>query len=1041
MIEKLLILIVLATVGVSTMVPSPQELTTYFREGQGLFVIEDYGRAIEKYERIVKTESSLLDEDQVMVTVTFDQETDIPVKLAATYQLGNAHKKLGQYDQAASYFQDVVRTAPSERMRSLAQYQIIATRYEQEQYDRVIEESQQLLDLFPGSQYVEKAHYNMGWAYYRLEQYDRAIEAFSRQLDDFPEGDYAARAQYQIAQSYYDAADYAQAIENYQTVIDRYTPDEFSEQEWSKALLGRLRKRSQTESSVLKGQEEQSLVELSAKAQLQIGECHNKEGRLKEAIDAYRAVTENFLPLTDLVELAYLKMAETAFQLDGLEAAVEIYREGLDNNTDRKFQAKMQYKIAKLYFQHDEFVRAAEEYQTFVDGYSEEGPSIGFSADQARYSIGLSYYQGGRYDQAIEEYQKAVDLHPDSPMVGNAIYGIGLSHQMLENWDQAEAAYRRVVGDLPDHDHAPLALLQLGRLLHQRQQYEGAREAYQLLLERYSESPNVRRDMVLYELGLTCRDMGRTEEALDYLGRIPAQSDLFAGAVSEINEIYIAKGDFETAEKILSAALERSDDPAVLAQIRYARARLYVARQDYGRALEDFTFVIDRIQDDHLKHNAIFARGVIYFQFEQYDQAIADLELLMTLDADPKLKKEARQKLGICYLKTGQKDRAIALARRLEESADTPAQRAEAYLIMADLFYELKEYAPGIEAARKVLVIDQVDDELKVQAYYTMGNCWNGMKDYGNALEAYTTALERFPDSAYRADLLFQAGIMSYNLEDYDGSAERFEQFTEGYGEHPNRAFALYYLAYSHFRRGLWAQARETFSRLSAQYPESDVVGEARYQVAECYYNERQYDRALQAYGRLLQQHPDSPYAQDALYNSAWCRFQLEQDEEAIKTLGQVVQRFPNSDYAPNAQFTIGDYHYNRKEYDLAKEAYQQVIERFPENPRAQQARQLIHELGQITSYQDYQEAVVLFDDKKYLAAIEAFEQIIEKYPDTDVVVGSWANIGASYEQLSRWSEALEIYNTVIELYSDKPEHQDAVAFAAEHKTWIEETF
>ncbi len=1041
MIEKFLILIVLSTIGISTMVPSPQELTTYFREGQSLFVIEDYERAIDKYERIVQTESSLLDEDQVMVVVTFEEETEIPVKLAATYQLGNAHKKLGQYDEAVTYFGDVVRTAPGEQLRSLAQYQIITARYGQEEFNQAVEESQRLLDLFPGSQYVEKAYYNMGWANYRMEEYDQAIEAFSRQLENFPQGDYAPRAQYQIAQSYYDSERYDAAIENYQAVIDLYTPEEFSEQEWSQALLGRLRKRSQTEQSVLKGQEEQSLVELSAKAQLQIGECHNKKGRLEEAIAAYRGVSENFLPLTDLVELAYLKMAETAFEMDGLEAAVKIYREGLDNNTDRKFQAKMQYKIAKLYFQHDEFIRAAEEYQLYVDGYAEEGPSIGFSADQARYSVGLSYYQAGRYDQAIEAYQKVVELHAESDMVGNALYGIGLSHQMLENWDRSETAYRQVVDDRPDHDHAPLSLLQLARLLHERQRYDEAKESYQALLERYPESPSVRQDLVLYELGLTCRDMGQPDEAMDYLGRIPAQSDLFAAAVTEINEIYLEKGDFAAAEKVLSNALEQSDDPAVLAQVRYARARLYVAQQDYERALEDFTYVIDSIQDDHLRHNAIFARGVIYFQFEQYDQAITDLELLLTLEADAKLKKEARQKLGICYLKTGQKDRAIALARRLEESAATPAQRAEAHLIMADLFYELREYRQGIEAAGKVLAVEEADAEFKVQAYYTIGNCYNGLKEYAGALEAYTTALERFPETNYRADLIFQAGIMSYNLEDYQGSADRFRQFTEGYGEHPNRAFALYYLAYSHFRRGLWSQARETFSGLAAQYPSSEVVGEARYQVAECYYNERTYDQALRAYRILLQQHPDSEYTEDALYNIAWCQFQLEQEDDAVKTLAQVVERFPRGDYAPDAQFTIGDYHYNRKEYDQAKTAYQTVIELFPGSPRAQQAEQLIHELGQITSYLAYQEAVVLFDEKKYLAAIEAFEQIIEEYPGTDVVVGSWANIGASYEQLSRWSDALEVYDKVIELYADDPEHRDAVAFATEHKTWIEETF
>jgi TolA-binding protein len=359
---------------------------------------------------------------------------------------------------------------------------------------------------------------------------------------------------------------------------------------------------------------------------------------------------------------------------------------------------------------------------------------------------------------------------------------------------------------------------------------------------------------------------------------------------------------------------------------------------------------------------------------------------------------------------------------------------------MADLYFELKEYREGIASARQVLSIEGVDDEVKVQAHYTIGNCHNGLQDYQSAYQAYTRALRDYPETSYRADLLFQAGIMSYNMENYDDAGTMFSQFTGQFGEHPNMAFALYYLAYSQFRRGLWPRARESFSRLATQYPGSDVVDEARYQVAECYYNEREYQKAMQAYRSVLQKHSDSRYAEDALYNTAWCQFQLDQEEEAIKTLGEVARRFPQGEYGADAQFTIGDHHYNRKEYDLAQEAYQKVIDLFPQHPRAQQSRALIHELGQITSFLAYQEAVVLFDEKKYLAAIEAFEKIIEEYPGTDVVVGSWANIGASYEQLSRWDDALEIYNRVIELYSDDPQHQDAVAFATEHKTWIEET-
>ncbi len=1041
MVEWLLIFIVMAGIGTSTVVPSPGELVAYFKEGQGLFAVEDYPAAIEKYKRVVKIDSGLLNEDKVVVPVTFEEEVEVPVKLAATYQLGNSHKKIGNYDEAVTHFRKVAQEAPLAPLRSLARYQIITTRYEQGEYQQAVDEAQVLVDLFPESRYAERAYYNMGWAFFQSKQYPQAVEAFSKQLEMFPQGEYAARAQYQIAQSHYDGENYAEAIVAYQLVIELYTPEEFSEQEWSQALLSRLRKRSQTEKSVLRGTEEVNLIELTAKAQLQIGECHNKLDQPREAMEAYRKVTQNFLPLADLVELAYLKMAETAFASDGLEASVKVYRDALDSSSDSKFQAKMQYKIAKLYFQHEEYERSAQEYQIFLDGYEEEAASIGFPPEDAQYAIGLSYYQAQRYARSIEEYQKLVDKHPDSPLVANAFYGIGLNHQMLENLAQAEVAYRQVVENYSQHDQAPIALLQLSRLYQERGDFLEAKKSYLRLLEDYVPAPDVEEDLVLYELGITCRNNGDFEEASSYLRRISPDSKWFAGAISEITEIFIKQGDFERAKLELAAGLEKTEDPGAIAQIRYARARLHVAQQEYRAALDDFGYVIEHIEDPVLRQNALFGRGIIHYQFEEYQDAIPDLELLLTMEADANFKKEARQKLGICYLKTGQKDRALDLAQRLQDAATNPAEKAEAYLIIADLYYELTEYSSGVATARQILSLEDIEDELKAQAYYIMGNNWSGMKDYSQALETYNTALAQYPRSTFRSDLLFQAGIMAYNLENYEAAAVRFREFAEEFSEHPNMVFALYYLAYSQFRRGLWEEARETFGRLTDNYPNSEMIDEAKYQVAECLYNDRQYQEALEAYGRVLRDHPGSRYAEDALYNVAWCQFQLNLEDEAMATLQEVVRRFPQGDYGADAQFTIGDYYYNNKDYDRAKEAYQKILDLFPDSPRAQQAQGIIHELQQITSYLAYQQAVALFDEKKYLLAIEAFGQIIEEYPEADVVVGSWANMGASYEQLSRWDDALKIYNRVIEMYSNFPEHAAAVAFATEHKEWIEETF
>jgi outer membrane protein assembly factor BamD (BamD/ComL family) len=141
---------------------------------------------------------------------------------------------------------------------------------------------------------------------------------------------------------------------------------------------------------------------------------------------------------------------------------------------------------------------------------------------------------------------------------------------------------------------------------------------------------------------------------------------------------------------------------------------------------------------------------------------------------------------------------------------------------------------------------------------------------------------------------------------------------------------------------------------------------------------------------------------------------------------------------AADAAFSVGDYFYNNKSYDSALVAYTRFVERFPDNARAEEAQQLIHELGQVEAYKAYESAMEFFDAKNWKIAIEELTKVMEKFPETDVVYGCKANIASAHAQLGERQRALQMFDEIIEHWKDIEAARPAVFFAELHKRWIE---
>ena len=1038
MSEKIILLLLAAAVGLSSFIPSPSEMRTYFEKGQKLFVIEDYPNAIEKFEKVRSIKSPFLNEAQVMITL--GDEFVLPVQIAATYQSGNSYKNLKQYDQAVICFKEVEEQAPIERLRILAQYQIVLSRYNQENYAETIAESKILLEKYSQSKYVERGYYNIGWASYQLKKYDQAIDYFTQQLERFPEGEYAPRTQYQIGECHTENRAYQQAIEAYRKLIKNYIPEGFSQRQWSDLELDRLKKRTQIEQGVGKGRKEEHVIELSAKAFIKIGDAFLELNQPDSAIAAFRRVTEDYKPLADLVETAFIKIGELEFKQNGLDASLAVYRQAIDDSEDRMFQGKMQYQIAKVSLDNKAYQQAIAEFELYVEGYEEVAEEIDFTLDEARYQIAAAHYEALDFDNAITNYQVVIDSFHTSYLVPASHYGIGLSQQRKGEFEKAIETFHQFIDTYPKNEQVPNARLQIARIQYDKKDYTKSITSYQQLLNEYSDSTQIDLNTIYFEMGICYRDAGNGEQAIQIFKKISKDSPMLPGAYSEISEIYLKQNNFSQAEETLLTILDVLSETEAKAQIHYYLGRVYVTSEEYDKALEHFNVALAALTNPQLRASTLFGRGAIYFEENEFEKAAADFEALFKEDADRNTRNKARRRLVTCYLKMKQPDKALNIAESFVADAKTDVDKGDALLTLAQMQYELAQYAQGINTTNEIVRLD-VEDEVKVQAYFFMGNCCLGQADYPQAISIYDNTLGKYPNTKFASDLLFQLGIAHYNSGDFESASNGFKRLVSSYPRSENALFARYYLGYSFYKLGDWGAATEAFGSIANRYPDRAIAAECRFQEAECLFNNRNFEMAFQAYQRVHNDYPGSEYAALSLYNSAWSLVNQNKTDEAMNIFQKIVEIYPDSVYAVDALFTLGDYHYNNRSYIEATRAYQKVVSSYPEHELAEKAKAHIHELAQITSYLEYEKASELFDQKKYKEAIEAFKTITEKYPDADVVIGSRCNIAAAYEQLGRMQTALKLYEEIIELYEDSSKYADAYAFAKEHRDWIKENY
>ena len=193
---------------------------------------------------------------------------------------------------------------------------------------------------------------------------------------------------------------------------------------------------------------------------------------------------------------------------------------------------------------------------------------------------------------------------------------------------------------------------------------------------------------------------------------------------------------------------------------------------------------------------------------------------------------------------------------------------------------------------------------------------------------------------------------------------------------------------------------------------------------------------AARKFDAVDRQHPYSEFARKSMVMGAFTNYRLGNYEEAITAGKRYVSLYPTSDDAAYAQYIVGlsyfrqiaDVTRDQKESRRAIEAMQEVIDRWPESEYVIDANAKIRFARDQLAGKEMQVGRYYLERREYIAAVKRFRNVVEVYSNTRHVEEALARLTEAYFAMGLASEAQTAAAVLGHNYPDSQWYKDSYA-------------
>ena len=200
------------------------------------------------------------------------------------------------------------------------------------------------------------------------------------------------------------------------------------------------------------------------------------------------------------------------------------------------------------------------------------------------------------------------------------------------------------------------------------------------------------------------------------------------------------------------------------------------------------------------------------------------------------------------------------------------------------------------------------------------------------------------------------------------------------------------------------ADAAKKYDFIVRKFPSSDVIPRVYLSLGNMHFNAERYEDAIRYYQLIMAQTEKAgeilPYAMNNLIE-AYESTKLYDD--AIKMTRSFIERYPNDESIPGKQIKLGTLYTRVGYYDQAVMHFQNLLNEVGSASEAE----IRYYVGEAFYYKgDYQQAILEFLKVPYLSSRQG---------KVDWTATSFYMAGQSYEKLSKFSEALNMYQQIVD--------------------------
>lgn len=430
-------------------------------------------------------------------------------------------------------------------------------------------------------------------------------------------------------------------------------------------------------------------------------------------------------------------------------------------------------------------------------------------------------------------------------------------------------------------------------------------------------------------------------------------------------------------------------------------------------------------------------------------ETIAQLNKMLKDDKNEEYQDQIHYALASVYLKLDQTKEAIAnLQLSLNKSETNPAQKAESYLLLAQLFFQDENYVSSKNYYDSTLLVMAKTDDRYLDA-----------QKYANSLTEIAANIQiiELQDSLLRistlsdeekrkivnklkkeeAELAAQDKVASKSNNKSIGTRPNFRPNRGGQFQEPS---TWVFYDDKKVKKGRRSFERKWGNRkLEDDWRRSNRrgAGQADEEIIESVVEER-IDLTDEEIAKFLSDVPSTPEeiaevkgkVKDALYNlGTLYRDRLENNKKAVETLGELENRFPGNDHELNAWYYQYLSYTDLTQRPTAKIYKDKIIGKYPESTYAKvlngNAVAFENEEEKLKNY--YKDTYSDFTNSEYQRAYDKVVRVKELFGEKNTLQPKFALLSSMcLGNLKGRSEYVKSLKEVVAKYPETPEQTRA---------------